>query len=107
MEEEQTPFEAAREAMGLSVRRVAEHLGIDISGLSRIERGKSMPKRNTASSIYAFYDGAVPLGMVYDPTHPVFDTWLTKEKTRELEKAGKHLRTRHPQLAETDRRRTR
>lgn len=101
-----SPFEAARDAMGLSVRRVAEILELDISGLVRIERGESLPKRDTAGAIFDFYGGAIPLGMVYDPRHPTYDAWLTKKRKHELKGLGRELVSKHPDLAESDRRRS-
>lgn len=90
--------------MGLPVRRVAELLELDISGLLRIERGSSLPKRDTAAAIYEFYRGAIPLGMVYDPLHSSYDAWLTKKKQRELKARGRALVDEFPELAESDRR---
>src|SRR5262245_41033684 len=99
-----SPFEAAREAMGLSVRRVAEILELDISGLSRIERGESLPKRDTAGELFAFYLEALPLGLIYDPRHPTYGEWLTAKKKRELRLVAAALVRKHPELAESDRR---
>ena len=100
----QTPLQQAREAMSLSVRRVAEHLGLDISGLMRIERGTSLPKRSAASVIWAFYGGAVPLGLIYDSKHKSFRDWLTAEKKIALKAHARTLVTEYPELAESDRR---
>lgn len=102
----QSKLEAARECMGLSVRRVAEVLELDISGLSRIERGASLPKRETAAAIFDFYGGAIPLGMVYDPTHATYDDWLSKPQKKRLKARGAELVKRWPELAESDRRKT-
>lgn len=92
--------------MGLSVRRVAEIVGVDISGLLRIERGASQPKRETAAAIYSFYDGAIPLGMIYDPVNPTYADWLTKKKKTELKRRAADLLERYPELGESDRRRS-
>lgn len=97
-------LEAAREAMGLSVRRVAETLELDVSGYSRIEQGRQQPKQATARQIFKFF-AVVPLGMVYDPTHPIYDHWIDEGKTREqLERRGRQLVREYPELAESDRR---
>lgn len=96
-------LEAAREAMGLSVRRVAETLELDVSGYSRIEQGRQQPKQSTAREIFKFF-GVVPLGMVYDPTHPTYDDWLDRRTKQDLAARGRELIRKHPELAESDRR---
>lgn len=90
--------------MGLSVRRVAEVLELDVSGYSRIEQGRQQPKQATAREIFKFF-GVVPLGMVYDPTHAAYDDWLSNRRNRAalLERAAELVR-KHPELAESDRR---
>lgn len=100
-------LEAAREAMGLSVRRVAEVLGTDISGYTRIEKGAALPKRDTAREIATFFGNVIPLGMVYDPCNPTYDDWLTRRKRTELKARGAELVREYPELAESDRRKAR
>lgn len=96
-------LEAAREAMGLSIRRVAETLDLDVSGYSRIEQGRQQPKQATAREIFKFF-AVVPLGMVYDPTHPTYDDWLTERRRRELRARAAQLVDQYPELGEADRR---
>lgn len=98
------PLERVREATGIPVRRMAEFLELDISGLVRIERGQSTPKPTTAAAVWSFYGGAVPLGMIYDTGHPSYADWLTKAKEKELAALGRRLVQKHPELAEHDRR---
>jgi transcriptional regulator with XRE-family HTH domain len=94
--------------MGLSVRRVAETVGLDISGLIRIERGLSLPKRDTASRLYAFYQGTIPLGVIYDPTHASSADWLKANGVNaELKGTAEKLLRKHSGLANGDRRRAR
>jgi transcriptional regulator with XRE-family HTH domain len=100
-------LEAAREAMGLSVRRVAEELELDISGYSRIEKGASLPKRETAAVIYDFFLAEIPLGMIYDPLHRSYDGWLSAEQKRRLQTLGKTLARKHPGLGAGDLRKAR
>ena len=52
---------------GLSVREVAEAIGVDPSNLSRIELGGQTPTREVARALHGFYGGRVPLADVYDP----------------------------------------
>lgn len=96
-------LEAAREAMGLSIRRVAETLELDVSGYSRIEQGRQQPKQATAREIFKFF-GVVPLGMVYDPTHPSYDDWLNRKNKAALVERAAELVDKYPELAESDRR---
>jgi transcriptional regulator with XRE-family HTH domain len=97
-------LEAAREAMNLSVRRVAETLELDVSGYSRIEQGRQQPKQETAREIFKFFGGVVPLGMVYDPTHPTYDDWLTRKQRSALAARGLELVAKYPELGDGDRR---
>jgi transcriptional regulator with XRE-family HTH domain len=99
-------LEAAREAMGLSLRRVAEVLELDVSGYSRIEQGRQQPKQTTAREIAKFF-GVLPLGMVYDPTHPTYDDWLTARTRKLLKARGRELVGEHPELEHSDRRKAR
>lgn len=56
-----------RKDRGLSLEAVAKTVGTDQANLSRIEKGQQTPKRELARQLYRFYEGAVPLGHVYDP----------------------------------------
>lgn len=58
---------AERLRRGLSVREVAEAVGVDPSNLSRIELGGQTPTRDVARTLHRFYRGRVPLADVYDP----------------------------------------
>lgn len=58
-----------RKSRGLSLAQVAEVVGTDQANLSRIEKGQQVPKQELARKIHKFYDGAVPLGAVYDPDY--------------------------------------
>lgn len=96
-------LEAAREAMGLSIRRVAEVLELDVSGYSRIEQGRQQPKQATAREIFKFF-GVVPLGMVFDPCNPTYDDWLTKAQKQRLKARADELVDEHPELEHGDHR---
>lgn len=56
-----------RKSRGLSLEEVAAAIGTDQTNLSRIERGRQVPKRELARALFAFYGGTVPLGSIYDP----------------------------------------
>lgn len=58
---------ALRKSKGLSLDAVAKIVGTDQANLSRIEKGLQTPKRELARSLFRFYDGAVPLDVIYDP----------------------------------------
>lgn len=58
-----------RKSRGLSLAQVAEVVKTDIANLSRIEKGEQIPKRALARALFEFYEGAVPLGAIYDPEH--------------------------------------
>jgi transcriptional regulator with XRE-family HTH domain len=58
-----------RKSRGLSLAQVAEVVRTDIANLSRVEKGRQVPKRDLARALFDFYDGAVPLGAIYDPEH--------------------------------------
>ena len=57
----------ARIRRGLTMTIVAIATGIDKSILSRIERGERMPSRENARRLYAYFEGEVELGRIYDP----------------------------------------
>lgn len=56
-----------RKARNLSLEQVAETVGTDQANLSRVEKGKQVPKRALARRLFEFYGGAVPLAAIYDP----------------------------------------
>lgn len=58
-----------RKSRGLSLDTVAKEVGTDPTNLSRVEKGQQCPKRELARALFGFYDGAVPLGAIYDPEH--------------------------------------
>jgi transcriptional regulator with XRE-family HTH domain len=84
MSKTKTALQKARESMGFTCRRVAEAIGMDVSGLLRIETAENAAKQETARKIHAFYLGAIPLGVIYDPAHKSSFEWLRQEGTREL-----------------------
>lgn len=63
-----------RKSRGESLQTVGKACGIDGPNLHRIERGEQVPKRDTARALFDYYQGAVPLGAIYDPTHPTAAT---------------------------------
>lgn len=56
-----------RKSRGLSLDALARQVGTDQANLSRVERGLQIPNRDLARSLYRFFDGAIPLGAIYDP----------------------------------------
>jgi len=52
---------------GAGAADVAAVAGIDASTLTRIELGKITPNRRTARALFAYYEGWVSLGDIYDP----------------------------------------
>lgn len=56
-----------RKSRGLSLEQVAAQVGTDQANLSRVEKGRQVPKRELARRIFSFYGGTVPLAAVYDP----------------------------------------
>lgn len=56
-----------RKSRGLSLASLASVVGADQATLSRVERGRQIPNRDLARALFRFYDGAVPLGAIYDP----------------------------------------
>lgn len=69
MKEKPTLLTQIRKSRGLSLDQVAEIVGTDPTNLSRVEKGAQVPKRELARALFEFYDGAVPLGTIYDPTY--------------------------------------
>ncbi|HEX7039509.1 MAG TPA: helix-turn-helix transcriptional regulator [Trueperaceae bacterium] len=61
----------ARLARKETLVEVAEAVGTDVSNLSRIERGAQLPSRDLARKLFEHFDGAVELGLIYDPEHRV------------------------------------
>lgn len=58
-----------RKSRKLSLAQVADVVGTDQANLSRIEKGQQVPKAELARKIHKFYEGAVPLGAIYDPVY--------------------------------------
>lgn len=58
-----------RKSRGLSLAQVAETVSTDVANLYRIEKGEQVPKRALARALFDFYDGAIPLGAIYDPEY--------------------------------------
>lgn len=56
-----------RKSRGLSLEQVAEKVGTDQANLSRVEKGRQIPKRELARRLFQFYGGSVPLAAIYDP----------------------------------------
>lgn len=56
-----------RKARNLSLEQVAESVGTDQANLSRVEKGRQVPKRQLARKLWEFYGGNVPLAAIYDP----------------------------------------
>ena len=54
---------------------------MDAAGFQRIERGDVLPKRETARIIHKLYNGAVPLGVIYDAAHPESLEWFKTQGT--------------------------
>lgn len=64
-----THMTEVREARGLTVRQVADATGISRSTVYRIEVGDTVPRREHARALYAFYDYEVDLADIYDPLY--------------------------------------
>lgn len=56
-----------RRSRGLSLDHVAEAVGTGKGNLRRVENGDQVPKRELARALFSFYNGAIPLGRIYDP----------------------------------------
>ncbi len=85
----ESALQKAREIAGLSARQVGVLTGIDPTGLARIESGRHRPARETASDLFDFYRGVVPLGMIYDPHHKTYSKFWTRDRSRQLRAAVK------------------
>lgn len=59
----------ARKNLKLTLEKVANDTGIDPSALSKIETGKQKPNKENARTLYEYFHGSVPLGMIYDPEY--------------------------------------
>lgn len=57
----------ARADSGLTAQAAAAAAGCDRATLYRIEAGENQPGRDLARSLFELYEGAVPLGAIYDP----------------------------------------
>lgn len=85
--------------MGITSRRIAEHLSIDVSAYRRIELGESVPLRETARRMFDFFGGAVPLSVIYDPRHKTSIEWSkTIKSNAALVARGEVLRGKYPEL---------
>jgi len=73
----------------LSARTVGQYAGVDPTGLARFESARYRPSRETASRLYAFYEGIVPLGMIYDPEHEIYAGYWTESRKRKLRALGR------------------
>lgn len=62
-----TKLTQMRKSRGLSLSDLADSVGTDRTNLSRVERGLQIPNRQLARKLYAFYEGTVELGAIYDP----------------------------------------
>lgn len=58
-----------RKSRGMSLEQVAAQVGTDQANLSRVEKGRQVPKRDLARRIFQFYGGSVPLAAIYDPEY--------------------------------------
>jgi putative transcriptional regulator len=56
-----------RKSRSLSLEQVAQAVQTDQANLSRVEKGRQVPKRELARRLYDFYGGTVPLAAIYDP----------------------------------------
>lgn len=56
-----------RKARNLSLEQVAQAVQTDQANLSRVEKGKQIPKRVLARRLFEFYGGTIPLAAIYDP----------------------------------------
>jgi transcriptional regulator with XRE-family HTH domain len=56
-----------RKSRNLSLEQVAQQVGTDQANLSRVEKGRQVPKRTLARRLFEFYGGSVPLAAIYDP----------------------------------------
>lgn len=61
------PLRVARVRQGLSIRELADLVGIGERTMARIERGESIPSHKTARALFDFFDAEVPIVSIYDP----------------------------------------
>jgi hypothetical protein len=80
MANKKSALERFNAAFGFRSRRLAEACLIDVAGFQRIERGTVLPKHGTARIIHKLYRGIVPLGVIYDPTHPESQAWYKEAR---------------------------
>ena len=59
-----TNLRELRKARSLTLDKVSQGTGIDLGGLSRIERGEQFPGKETALRLAAFYE--ISVGAVFD-----------------------------------------
>lgn len=59
----------ARQARKLTLTKLAELVGTDAANISRIERGVQTPSKELARKLFDAFEGAVELGVIYDPEH--------------------------------------
>ncbi len=57
----------ARADSGMTAEAAALAAGCDRTTLYRIEDGANLPSRDLARALFELYEGAVPLGAIYDP----------------------------------------
>lgn len=79
-----TALQRFRALLDVSARSVAHAIRLDPSGYHRIETGQNIPSRETARKIWTYYEGRVPLGVIYDPRHETSFEWV-----RRVEEAGR------------------
>lgn len=66
-DEPQTLLTQIRRSRGLSLEEVAEAVGTGKGNLRRVENGEQVPKRDLARALFSYYEGAIPIGHIYDP----------------------------------------
>jgi DNA-binding XRE family transcriptional regulator len=64
-----TGLREARLKRNQTLTDVADAIGVDVSSLSRIERGDQLPTRAVARKLFDHFCGSVELGAIYDPEH--------------------------------------
>ena len=57
----------ARADSGMTAEKAATAAGCDRTTLYRIEDGQNLPSLDLARALFELYEGAVPLGAIYDP----------------------------------------
>lgn len=63
-----------RISRGLSLSAVAQAVEANEGTISRIERGLQTPQRELARKLFVFYNGVVPLGLIYDASFGTHET---------------------------------